>query len=113
MSNSYIYCFIRKDLPVVHQLIQVGHACHEAGKWFEEPNPKMELDEPANMVLFEVENEEELIKASNWLYFWEIEYIEFKESDMNNEFTSICTQIIDTEEKRNLFRGFKLYNDKN
>jgi len=31
---SYIYTFIRKDLSPEQRIVQIGHACYEAGKLF-------------------------------------------------------------------------------
>jgi hypothetical protein len=102
-SGNYIYCFIRKDLPVVQQIIQVGHACHLAGH-----TDKNFTDIP-NLVLFEVEDEEELTRASSKIDKAGIGFVEFFEPDMDDEWTAICTEIVSSHEQRKAFRGFKLY----
>jgi hypothetical protein len=35
---SYIYTFIRKDISTAQQIVQIGHACYEAGKAFKDNN---------------------------------------------------------------------------
>jgi hypothetical protein len=102
--ESYIYCFIRKDLPVVHQLIQLGHACHCAGR-------NREIGVIPNLVLFEVKDENALHRITFDLDEHRIDHSLFREPDMNYELTAICTEIIDSEEKRDFFRGFNLYRD--
>lgn len=103
MQTKYIYCFIRKDLPVVHQLIQIGHACFGQG------NDHNELSEPPSLVLFEVVDEKELIEVSKYLNNHKIHNTMFVENDMNDEWTAICSEVIESKSKRNLFKDFKLY----
>jgi hypothetical protein len=35
--TSYIYTFVRKDLSPEQRIVQIGHACYEAGKQFQDP----------------------------------------------------------------------------
>lgn len=102
MSNSYIYCFIRKDLPIVQQIIQVGHACHEAGM-------QEGLRNTPNIVLFEVQDHKELLKVSDYLFFNNIHFEKFIEPDINSESTAICTEIIRNSSMREIFKDFTLY----
>lgn len=30
-SNTYAYVIVRQDIPLADQMVQVGHACYEAG----------------------------------------------------------------------------------
>jgi len=32
--TTYIYTFIRKDISPEQKIVQIGHACYEAGKKF-------------------------------------------------------------------------------
>lgn len=36
--TSYIYTFIRKDISQEQKIVQIGHACYEAGKKFKDEN---------------------------------------------------------------------------
>lgn len=33
---SYIYTFIRRDISPEQRIVQIGHACYEAGKKFQD-----------------------------------------------------------------------------
>jgi hypothetical protein len=33
---SYIYTFIREDISHAQRIVQIGHACYEAGKKFQD-----------------------------------------------------------------------------
>jgi hypothetical protein len=33
---SYIYTFVRKDISPEQKIVQIGHACYEAGKRFQD-----------------------------------------------------------------------------
>lgn len=62
-----------------------------------------------NMCLFQVRNEQELIEVSFYLETCGVEYSMFCEPDFGNENTAICTEIIYSDEDRQLFADFKLY----
>jgi hypothetical protein len=103
--TKYIYCFIRKDLPIVHQIIQLAHAAHLAG------NGEDALEEAPNLVLFEVNSENELKEAAEHLLKNKISYQMFKEDEPVLEYTAICTQIVTQPHQRAIFKDFKLYRD--
>jgi hypothetical protein len=102
LSNSYIYCFIRRDIPPVHQIIQMAHAAFEIGNYSDPVNTP-------NIVLFEVDNEYDLKIVGRYLEIQDIQYCPFREPDMNNELTSICTRIVTNKRERELFKDFNLY----
>ena len=54
--NSYIYCFIREDISPEQKIVQLGHACHEAGKLL----PANEFKEPSTMILLSARDEADL-----------------------------------------------------
>ena len=91
---QYIYVMVRKDLPIWDQIIQVGHACFDAGSAYHK------LWKPATyLILFQVENQKELCDWSNVLKEYGIEYKMFNEPDPALEvgdqpmgFTALCTQ---------------------
>lgn len=62
-----------------------------------------------NFVLFEVENEFELISITEYLCDHIIDYSAFRESWLGGEFTSICTEPLTCSNKRALFKEFKMY----
>ena len=99
---TYTYCFLRKDLPGVVRAIQLGHACMELGKM-------LDSDEPiANMVLFEVADQSELVRVSGWLNDVSLKHHIFYEPDYNTGYTAICTEPL-TGDQRVPFSGFTLF----
>jgi hypothetical protein len=103
MSGEYIYCFIRKDLSPVQQIIQLAHATFEVG------TIDKTTGQPPNIVLFEVENEIKLLEAHNWINKHKIQCILFDEPDLEGQFTAIATTPVSTKQERQVFEKFNLY----
>jgi len=103
MAETYTYCFLRKDLPSVVRAIQLAHATQEIGKL----TPGTPV---SNLVLFEVANQEELVRVGGWLHDVGIKFHNFYEPDIhpNGEFTAIACEPLQGE-KRLAFQGFKLF----
>ncbi len=59
-SIPYLYCFIRTDISTADQIVQVGHACIEAGKRFQYP-------ENTHLILFEVKSQQKLVETVGFL----------------------------------------------
>ncbi len=55
MKVPYIYVFVRADIPVVGQVVQVGHACYQAGAQFGQ-------DEVPHLILIGVQDEKVLLE---------------------------------------------------
>ena len=116
MEDRYYYAWIRKDLNEAQRIIQTSHACYECALRL----PKFDDGMPSSMVLFEVENQEELLEVSAFLYdnipgqfhiFYEPDA---PWDDLNSGpmgYTAIATRPF-TGEERKLFSGFKLYGGK-
>ena len=101
MAN-YTYCFLRKDLAPIDRAIQLGHACMELGKM-------LDSDEPiANMVLFEVADQSELVRVSAWLDDIGVKHHMFFEPDYDTGYTAICCEPL-TGDQRVPFTGFTLF----
>lgn len=103
MSAPYTYTFIRRDIPVVNQLVQIAHASLEAGFIFQKPT------EISCLIVCEVESEIELSKVGDMLDWRGIEYYKFFEPDNDMGYTAICTRPILSNSERNFFQRFKLY----
>jgi hypothetical protein len=101
---TFLYCFIRKDLSEEQRIIQMSHACFEAGKVFGE-----RTDVPPHICLFEVADEEALFEVSKYLRSKNVKYEIFYEPDKSMYWTSICSEPVEDEEKRSVFADFKLY----
>ena len=93
---------MRTDLPVADQLVQVGHACLEAGNKFGQPKA------PSHLVLFGVSSEARLREAAAWLEAADIRTVAFFEPDDAMGYTALCTEPVQGGSRRFLKR-FKLW----
>ena len=98
--------FVRKDIPLADQIVQVGHSCMEAGTTFQPPPH-------TNMVLLAVEDETALLKALESIS--PVRYEVFFEPDPIDDsskgsmgYTAACTEPI-SGDKRRLFRKFRMW----
>jgi len=103
MSKPYTYTFIRKDISLEQQLVQLAHATLEAGFRFEKPI------ETSFLILLEVQDQDELIVASKILEDSDIDFHMFYEPDNDMKFSAICTRPVYGNRERKLFRQWKLY----
>ena len=102
--NSYIYTFVRQDLSPEQRIVQIGHACYEAGKKFQDDLGV------SNLVLLSVENEDELTDIAFKLDMRGIGYYMFYENDINS-YTAICTVPVIEGNERSFFKKYKLYSE--
>jgi hypothetical protein len=98
--TPYTYLFIRKDLSIPQQLVQIAHAAHQAGHKF---------GAHSHMCVFEVAGEHKLLDAATFLEEQDIPYQMFHETDIG-EHTAICTTPI-TGARRTPMRKFKMYSN--
>ena len=103
MSNSYIYTFIRNDLSPEQRIVQIGHACYEAGKKF-----KDELG-ISNLILLHTADEDDLTNAACELDLQGLEYTIFHEPDYDTGYTAICTRPITDPKERRFFSKWELF----
>ena len=96
-----MYAIVRKDIPVRDQIVQIGHACLCAGK-------KFEWSDTVFMVVLQVENQEKLLEAAQYLDCHGTKYEIFFEPDDNYGYTALATEPI-CGEQRKLFRKYKLW----
>lgn len=99
--TSYIYTFIREDLSPEQKIVQIGHACYEAGK-------KFGNEDIPNLVLLSVKDEKDLKSIFRKLDSRGIEFCVFFEPDISS-FTAICTRPITDEKERSIFSKWDLY----
>lgn len=95
---EYTYCFIRKDIPIHAQIIQTAHACLQSDK------PKT----VNSIVLFEVKNEEHLIKVNEYLKSRGLKTYLFFEPDDDMGYTSLATEPLHGED-RTIMSRFRLW----
>lgn len=102
---SYIYTFIREDLSPAQKIIQLGHACHEAGKMV----GKAEYPTPSSLVLLSAKDEDDLIMISRKIDRAGIDHHMFFEPDNGMGYSGICTRPITSDRERSFFRKWDLY----
>ena len=111
MSNRYYYTWIRKDLTEAQRIIQTAHACYEIALRLDTPDD----DTPSSMVLFEVQNQKELLKVAMFLnekipgqyhLFYEPDPLPDERRPMG--YTAIATMPFEGDE-RELFNSFKMF----
>ena len=108
--NTYIYTFIREDISPEQKIVQLGHACHEAGKLLS----KDEYSEPSTMILLSAKDEDDLRLISRKIDCAGIDHHMFWEpDDMPNGkrmgYSAICTRPITSDRERAFFRKWDLY----
>lgn len=102
--SSYIYTFIREDIPHEQKIVQLGHACHEAGKLL----PYIEHKQISSLILLSAENEDHLKDIADRIDCAGIDFSIFFEPDIN-AYTAICTRPIVSAKERAFFRRWDLY----
>lgn len=103
--SSYIYTFIREDLSPEQKIVQLGHACHEAGKLLNADEHK----EPSSLVLLSARDEDDLLEIADKIYRTGITFSMFFEPDNNMGYSAICTRPVSSARERAFFQEWKLY----
>ena len=101
-NERYVYVVVRKDMSPEMQMVQSCHATLEVG--FKSESYKV----VTNLVLFEIDNEKDLIDCSVKLQLEELDYEMFFEPDNQLGYTALAT--LPTYERRiKAFNGLKLW----
>jgi hypothetical protein len=103
--NSYIYTFIREDISPEQKIVQLGHACHEAGKLLD---PR-EYPDVSTMILLSAQDQKDLRLISRKLDCAGIDHYMFFEPDNDMGYSAICTRPIVSNRERAFFRKWDLY----
>jgi hypothetical protein len=93
---------VRTDIPLVNQLVQVGHACLTAGQRFPQPV------QPCRMVLLAVDSEAQLMHAVELIEHQGVRLFTFYEPDFPQGYTAACSEPVAGSRKR-LFKKFRLW----
>jgi hypothetical protein len=101
-DEHYTYVFVRMDIPLANQIVQVGHACFEAGNLYDTP------DKSCFLILFGVKDEEALLDAVQKAKDNNIQIHAFYEPDFPVGFTAACTEPIQGV-RRKAFEKYKLW----
>lgn len=102
-QKPYTYILLRKDINPVQQIVQSSHAALEAGFRFTRPK------ETSFLIVLEVENQDELIDASKYLFDNDIGFHMFHEPDNSMGYSALCTRAIFEDNEKLLFRKWKLF----
>lgn len=86
-DKTYVYGFVRTDIPKVQQAIQLAHVTMVLGQKFGGRIPNASRQ---NFCIFGLENEQDLLNLSNFLERKKIKFATFFEPDINS-FTAIAT----------------------
>jgi len=92
----YCYTFIRKDLPLNHQIVQACHSALEAGSEFKEPG------QIPHLILLELADSQHLQQTGELLDKHGIRYHKFFEPDNNIGHSSITTEPLSPEQRKAL-----------
>lgn len=98
----YAYTFIRRDLPIQHQLVQACHSALEAGSEFKKAG------NIPNLILLDAKNEEHLNEIGAYLDTHEIRHHKFYEPDNDVGYSSITTEPLCAVKKKKL-SNFKMW----
>ena len=93
---------MRIDIPLANQIVQVGHACLEAGFQFQRPI------EIVNLVVIGIESETHLLATLERMSLRGIQFVVFHEPDDQMGFTAACTEPLTIAYTRE-FRKFPLW----
>lgn len=99
-DEGFCYVFCRNNLTNAQKAVQSGHALLELSK-------KYNIKNHPSLVYLVVKSEEKLKKVMQELIDNDINFSLFRESDMNNEITSIATEVI-YGNKRELLKRYSL-----
>lgn len=102
MSAATAFALVRTDMALADQIVQLGHACLEAGRRFAWPN------EPVTLVVCGAASAMELSDVLEDARLQAIEAATFNEPDRDLGLTALCTEPIDHRGAR-CFRGLTLW----
>ena len=93
---------MRTHLQLADQIVQVGHACLEAGFKFQRPT------EIVNLIVVGIESERRLLATLERISSSGIQFVLFQEPDGQMGFTAACTKP-STVANKHEFRKFPLW----
>ncbi len=99
--DKSIYAFVRRDIPLADQMVQVGHICIEGHTKFKYPSN-------SNLVLFQIQDERELLELSCTLDEENIKHTMFYEPDDTMAYTTLITEALESKHKYS-FKKYQLW----
>jgi hypothetical protein len=101
--TSYIYTFVREDISPEQKIVQIGHACYEAGKMFQDNNGI------SSLILLSAKDESDLLEIGRKIDRRMIRFYTFFEPDFGMGYSALCTEPITEPNQQNFFRNWELY----
>ena len=102
MSPTTAFALVRTDMELADQIVQLGHACLEAGRRFAWPN------EPVTLVVCGAASAMELNDVLEDARLQDIKTAAFVEPDRDLGLTALCTEPLDRRGAR-CFRRLTLW----
>lgn len=102
-DHRYVYVFVRRDIPLNHQIAQACHGALEAGRKF--PNASSDTN---SIIVIGCKNQKELLKARDKVTGHGIKSEMFFEPDWEYGDTSFGTEPV-SDSERHLFRSFQCW----
>lgn len=102
-TNYTIYVFVRKDIPLEQQLVQLGHAAAEVGRSF-----YAEGHGTASLIALSVPDEQALLTAQRMLRPSKLRTVLFHEPDFGIGNAALGVEPVEPQ-KRELFRNWSLW----
>ena len=103
LQVKYNYIVVRDDLPTEQQIVQSSHAAYEAGTHLEENSSSVN-----HLIVLSVPNEHALLETYKKLEQRTIRSILFREPDISNQATALCTEPI-YGSRRKFFSKYSLW----
>ena len=100
--TKFLYVLVRTDIPIENQIVQVAHACYDAGQRFKTGEYSHTL------ILLAVPDEESLLKACTEIRSKNIDLEIFFEPDYPFGHTAACTGPVESLQRCH-FRQFFLW----
>lgn len=102
--KTWVYVFIRTDLPLQQQLVQSNHSALESGIYFGDKDQ----NEPSSLIVIAVKNKQKLEKAMKFVEEQNIRLVPFYEPSWDYGLTSFSTEPL-TQDQRVLLKRFQLW----
>lgn len=103
-EKTWIYVFVRTDLPIEQVLVQSNHASYEAGLAFDNHGT-----EPSSLIVLSFPTKEALEEAYTTLTKnTSTKFVKFYEPDWDYGFTAFASEPV-TADERKQFRQYKLF----
>lgn len=103
-EKTHVYCFVRGDIPVAQQLVQLAHAALEAGRAHPDPHRST----PSSLIAIKLKNQHELDKVFARLKENDIACTMFFEPDWDYGNTAFATEPVKAHQ-RALFKRYQLW----